>query len=1004
MLHNRHESVMSNVRSRKGFFSHSCLLLVLFVALSSFILLTTPSSVSAQAFDTAINDNNGVTQAFDTVINDNNGVTGQPKNTATNSTVTINVNISTPTTGKYGPENVAVYKIPSLTDTNSRTNIGTTSTNEVTLAIARDLGTFTILTAKINGVAPGFYIACLEFDSTKCSPAFEKIDGKDPSIMLGADTKAQEDINTPNATDPTTTDTKKEKTCSSEVSGLGWIICPVIKAVSALNDTMWGLTSKLLMVNPISQSKTASGDSSSGIFLAWGVIRNLANVVFVIVFLIVIFSTLSSFGISNYGVKKMLPKLIISAILVNVSFVIIQLAVDSANILGVGIYNLIVSIDPGFQSLKFSWEHLVESVTAGTITLVVGSAAVGVAGGLGATFFMILPTILIASLAVLVAMLTLIFRQAAIPILAILAPLALVASLLPNTESWYKKWKDLLIKMLMLYPLAAVVFAGSKFAAAVIIGDGLDFWNYLVGLVVLAMPLFSLPFLAKSGGDLMSKVNGSLGKLASNLEKPIRSWSKSREDEKRAEYLAGSPSGGVRGMPQRLAQRQAFNKKRRETNTDAAKKEFESKFMQSDNKKDMEAVDRSINAEVKLNFDKLDVSTKNLQSAIGRNLNKALIDAKTQNDTQRTMINTEESQSMRGGRANYNLGIAKKEARTEELRTSTILESRAPLKTRLEEKLAEQDLKSAQTTTSRFATEATVGSLADRTARLTAEGIDQSAATRLATGLRGSQRETTVETLRSNSASNMAKQELYADILNPTTGPTLTRDIAGVDPYGAQRAQAIATSEIAKMRAENVTGAKTLLESKKYSGAQLTTVVTGTLADGGVANLDQREAAMQMVVASGDFESIKTVNDHLASLPATTDEEKAIRTQLQQSFGKLQSQTGLKSFNGTTQDAFMTGNMSTSFDDLNLGLMSSGKLTPSSWTELNPGEIRNMNNPALLARMTATQLTDMFNSIDRALTSPDINKLLGASRINDLNALMLSIVAAPAAPPTPPTP
>ena len=50
--------------------------------------------------------------------------------------------------------------------------------------------------------------------------------------------------------------------------------------------------------------------------------------------LIVIFSYLTGIGINNYRIKQILPRLILTAILVNLSFIVCLLAVDASNILG----------------------------------------------------------------------------------------------------------------------------------------------------------------------------------------------------------------------------------------------------------------------------------------------------------------------------------------------------------------------------------------------------------------------------------------------------------------------------------------------------------------------------------------------------------------------------------------------------------------------------------------------------------------------------------------------
>jgi len=78
-------------------------------------------------------------------------------------------------------------------------------------------------------------------------------------------------------------------------------------------------------------------DPDSKTHEAWSQFLGLGNAVFIVAFLVVIYSQVSGLGLSNYGVKKMLPRIIVMAILINLSFYICQLALDLSNILG---YNL----------------------------------------------------------------------------------------------------------------------------------------------------------------------------------------------------------------------------------------------------------------------------------------------------------------------------------------------------------------------------------------------------------------------------------------------------------------------------------------------------------------------------------------------------------------------------------------------------------------------------------------------------------------------------------------
>ena len=361
--------------------------------------------------------------------------------------------------------------------------------------------------------------------------------------------------------------TSEPKTCGGEVANIGWIICPVVTALTGLNDLMWDLTSKLLNVSPLEQT-----GGSSGVYAAWGVMRNLANVAFVIVFLIIIFSQTSSIGISNYGIKKLLPKLIIGALLVNMSFLIVQVAVDIANIAGSSIFTILKEA-PGPKGVP-SWSGLVTAALAPT--LVAGGVAAGLVITGGALIWMIALFAIMGCLTLLAAFLTLIFRQGVILILVIIAPLAFVAYLLPNTEKWFTKWKDMLVQMLMLYPIAAIVFGGSQFASTAIYNSDKGWWTTLMSLIILCLPLFSLPFLATKGGAILSKVNGTLTGLAQKLRNPISGYTKSQGDLSKEKYLATEPGRYNFGKRAHFALNRRAG--RRRVQTESYKKQSEEMF------------------------------------------------------------------------------------------------------------------------------------------------------------------------------------------------------------------------------------------------------------------------------------------------------------------------------------------------------------------------------------------------------------------------------------------
>lgn len=249
-------------------------------------------------------------------------------------------------------------------------------------------------------------------------------------------------------------------TCAIEV--IGWILCPILNFMGSITDGAYSFIEEFLKIQPF-----LSTGSTEGIYLAWQVMRNFANVVFVIVFLIIIFSQVTGFGINNYGIKRMLPRLIVAAILVNVSYWICALAVDLSNIAGSSLKSLFDSIA---RTISVNQTHSVFST---------GDGWVGIVGGLlggtilvGTALFVglsaLVPALGLALVAVLFIFLILIIRQILVTLLVVISPLAFVAYLLPNTEPLFTRWRRLFQTLLLVYPITGLIFGASALASVII--------------------------------------------------------------------------------------------------------------------------------------------------------------------------------------------------------------------------------------------------------------------------------------------------------------------------------------------------------------------------------------------------------------------------------------------------------------------------------------------------------------------------------------------------------
>lgn len=335
-------------------------------------------------------------------------------------------------------------------------------------------------------------------------------------------------------------DNETKTTCPSELGGIGWIFCPIMNALSGFNDLMYGWIEDVLVLNPLKMEDTDGGETAS--YQNWKAIRDISNVTLVIVFLIVIFSQATSVGITNYGIKKMLPRIIMIAIAINISYFLMMLAIDVANLLGVGLHDLLTSTAVTANTENLDFRNLSDALLLGTGALV-GTAGIGIvagslAGGGVALALLALPFIAVAALALLAAVATLFVRNALVIILVIIAPLALAAYMLPNTEPLFVKWRKLLTSSLLLFPMAALLFSGAKFAAFIVLESGQDYAP-LVALFIMAAPLGALPWLMSQSNSILSGVSGRLQKLAQSAKSPLQRVLKPSVDAAAGRYHEG---------------------------------------------------------------------------------------------------------------------------------------------------------------------------------------------------------------------------------------------------------------------------------------------------------------------------------------------------------------------------------------------------------------------------------------------------------------------------------
>ena len=341
------------------------------------------------------------------------------------------------------------------------------------------------------------------------------------------------------------------ETCSDQVGAIGWLVCPVTGVLGKAIDSIYNIIEDLLNVQPV------MADSSSPIFQVWQIMRDITNIVFVIVLLIIVYSQITGVGIANYGIKKALPKLIIAAVLVNLSFLICAVAVDTSNVIGANLRGIFETIEENAinngglgTAAKVTWTELAGALISGGT---VAGIAISVAGGLSAFLWPALAALIGGIFSVLVGLVTIGLRQALIAMLIMISPLAFVAYLLPNTEQYFKKWKNLLISMLIFYPMFSLLFGASQLAGWAIIASAGNAGNIgpffvILGMAVQVFPLFLSVSLLKMSGTVLGSVSSKLDNLFNKPRAGIRGFADQKRQLAASRHINYStlPSAGLR--------------------------------------------------------------------------------------------------------------------------------------------------------------------------------------------------------------------------------------------------------------------------------------------------------------------------------------------------------------------------------------------------------------------------------------------------------------------------
>ena len=323
---------------------------------------------------------------------------------------------------------------------------------------------------------------------------------------------------------------QNDLSCSEQIGILSFIVCPTTGLLAKGIDALYSTIETFLVIKPI------TSDNKSPIYIIWSYIRNVANILFIIFLLLIVYSQVTGLGFSNYNIKKMLPKLIIAAILVNFSYLICQVLVDVSNIIG----NALKSFLEGIATTAIQNQHpeakldeplniydIFLAIAGGTSLTILGgvgiATAVAASGGLLSILFTLIPIVFAGFIAVVVGLITISLRQAVVILLTITSPIIFALYVLPNTHKYYLKWKSIFAQMLVFFPTFSFLFGVSKVLGYLFIFSSETPFGVIIGIAVQVLPImFAIKMLNMSKsvlGDVNQALSGVSGKLNKTVSK-----------------------------------------------------------------------------------------------------------------------------------------------------------------------------------------------------------------------------------------------------------------------------------------------------------------------------------------------------------------------------------------------------------------------------------------------------------------------------------------------------
>lgn len=219
---------------------------------------------------------------------------------------------------------------------------------------------------------------------------------------------------------------------------LGWIAYIITSFV--------GLLLTLIIGTLIEVAKYSNFIDVEAVRQGWVIVRDLCNMFFILILLVIAFATI--LRIENYQAKRLLPKLLIMAILINFSKTIAGLIIDFSQVIMLTFVNGFADVGGGnfVKTLQMD-----KYLSLQTYTAAEKLGALNLTGAILAGLF----AAIVSFIVMLVLLVILVIRIVMLWIYVILSPLAFLLAAFPGGQKYASQWWSEFTKQVIVGPVLA---------------------------------------------------------------------------------------------------------------------------------------------------------------------------------------------------------------------------------------------------------------------------------------------------------------------------------------------------------------------------------------------------------------------------------------------------------------------------------------------------------------------------------------------------------------------